>query len=136
MRINLRKLMQDRNLDRNHLALVLFPENKHPAMALTRLLANRNSMNEEQIFRLSMYTGLTVDALYTESQHWKTEHTGGLVRFTRDKYTAIYSPATGITKVYHLESLLATHVLSKPTQPLQEYLQEINTVIINNSIQK
>lgn len=136
MNINLRKLMNDLKLDRNHLAQILFPTNKHPNVALTRLLAGRSKLVEDQIFRLAMFTGLTVDALYAESLHWKHTAQNGLVRFTMDTYSAIYSPATGITKVYHMDSLLATHVISKSNQPLQEYLTEINQIVINKSVKQ
>lgn len=136
MHIDLHKLIEDRKLNRSHLSQVLFPTHKHPAMALTRLLSKRTSLDEEQVFRLSMFTGLTVDALYRDSLHWKRSHTGGLVRFSRDKYSAVYSPTTGITKVYHLEKLLATHILSKPNQPLDVYLSEIDEIVINKSIKQ
>ena len=136
MNINLRKLMYDRKLDRNHVAQVLFPTNKHPNVALTRLLAGRSKLVEDQIFRLAMFTGLTTDQLYQESLHWKHTAQNGLVRFTMDEYAAIYSPATGITKIYHLESLLATHTISKTNQPLQEYLTEINQIVINKQVKQ
>lgn len=136
MNINLRKLIQDRKLNRSHLAQVLFPTNKHPNVALTRLLAGRSKLVEDQIFRLAMFTGLSVDALYAESLHWKHTAQNGLVRFTMDEYSAVYSPTTGITKVYHLESLLATHIISKPNQPLQDYLTEINQIVINKQVKQ
>lgn len=136
MRINLKKLIHSRGIDKSHLAQVLYPDHKHPSMALTRLIAGRSKLQEEQIFRLSMFTGLSVDALYSESMHWKRTEQAGLIRFSLDNYSAIYSPATGITKIYHLDSLLATHVLSKTNQPLGEYLSEINQIVINKSIQK
>ena len=134
MNINLRQLIKDRKLDRAQLSVALFPTSKHPAMALTRLLSGRSKLSEQQIFRLAIHTGLTTDALYEQSHQWKQVSQGGLLRFIRDNYIAVYSPATGITKVYHLETLLATHILSAPNQPLSEYLSEINRIVINKSI--
>jgi hypothetical protein len=134
MNIDLRTLIQARNLDKKELAKVLFPKAKHPAMALARLLSGRAKMNEQQIYRLSMFSGLSIDALYYESLHWKQVAHNGLIRFTLDDYSAIYSPTMGITKIYHLESLLATHVLSSPNQPLSDYLTEINRIVINKSV--
>jgi len=136
MRINLKKLIEDRDLDRAQLAKVLFPDNLHPSVALTRCLSESTALKEEQIFRLSMFTNLSIDALYEESIQWKNRAQGGLVRFTRDEYTAVFSPETGITKIYHLESLMATHTISRGLTPLSEYLEEINNVIINKSIKQ
>lgn len=134
MNIDLKKLIDSRNLDKKELAKVLFPKAKHPAPALARILAGKAQMQEAQIYRLSMLSGLSIDALYYESLNWKQTVKNGLIRFTLDNYSAIYSPETGITKIYHLESLLATHVLSSPNQPLSDYLTEINRIVINKSV--
>lgn len=134
MRINLKKLIQDRNLDKSTLAKVLFPANKHPSMALSRLMTNNMQLNEQQIYRLSIFAELSIDALFLDSHNWKHEVQNDLVRFTRDRYSAVYSPYTGITKIYHLDSLIATHTISQPTQSLASYLDDISKVVINNSI--
>jgi hypothetical protein len=134
MRIELAKLIKQRNLDKAVLAKVLFPGNLHPAQALTRLLAGRNTLKETQIFRLSAYTGLSMEALYDSSLQWGSLSNQGTIRFNRDNYVAIYSAETGITKVFHLEKLISTHVLSQPNQPLSQYLSEINQIIINKSV--
>jgi hypothetical protein len=134
MNVNLKKLIEIRNLDKKELSKVLFPKSKHPMSALSRMASGKSSMNEEQLYRLSMFTGLSIDALYYDSMQWKQTAQNGLLRFTLDDYSAIYSPQTGITKIYHLESLLATHVLSSPNQPLSDYLTEINRIVINKSV--
>lgn len=133
-RINLAQLIQDRDLDRKQLAKVLFPKNLHPSQALTRVLANRTSLREEQVYRLSIFTGLSMEALYAGTLHWKMEAKEGLIRFTRDEYVAVYSATTGVTKIYRLDSLLATHTISKLNQPLEQYLEEINTIVTEKSI--
>lgn len=134
MNVNLRKLIEVRNLDKKELAQVLFPRIKYPAAALSRVISGRAKMHETQLYRLSMFTGLSIDALYYDSMQWKQTAQNGLLRFTLDDYSAIYSPETGITKIYHLESLMATHVLSSPNQPLSDYLTEINRIVINKSV--
>ena len=132
--INLSQLIEDRNLDKAELAKVLFPKNLHSSHALTRALARGTSLKEEQVYRLSMFTGLSMESLYAGSLHWKMQAKDGLIRFTRDEFTAVYSAQTGLTKVYHLNSLLATHTLSKLNQPLDEYLQEISNIITQKSV--
>ena len=134
MKIDLKKLIEVRKLDKKELAKVLYPKSKHSALALSRLLRDANKLSEEQIYRLSMFTGLSIDALYTDQMQWTMKSSDSWIRFTMDNFTAIYSPQTGVTKVYHLESLLATHVLSAPNQPLSEYLAEINRIVINKSV--
>jgi hypothetical protein len=134
MKIDLKKLIENRALNRPSLAKVLYPKAQHPSIALTRLINGRSRLSEEQIYRLSIFTGLSVDALYQDALYWKQASQSGLVRFTCDNFSAVYSPQTGITKVYELDSLLATHILSKPNQPLSEYLSEINQIVINKSL--
>lgn len=134
MRIDLKRLIADRDLDKVELAKVLFPGNLHPSSALARVLQGRARLKEEQIYRLSIYTGLSIDSLYADLLYWKTQQQNDVVRFSRDSYTAIYSPATGITKIYHLENLLATQVLGAPNQLLSEYFQQIDEIIINKSV--
>lgn len=135
MKIELREMIKEMDLNKRELSLVLFPKAKHPAMALTRLISGRSKLNEQQIYRLSIFTGIPIEGLYKESLYWKTTAREGLVYFTKRNYRAIYDPSTGITKVYSLDSLLATHVVSSPMQPLSDYLTEINSIIINSNNQ-
>jgi hypothetical protein len=134
MKINIKKLIEERNLDRASLAVALFPTAKHPAIALTRLVANRSRLNDEQIYRLSIFCDLSIEQMYEQSLYWKQHSNGGLVRFTMDNWSAILNPATGITKVYMLESLVTTHVLSAMNQPLSTYLSELNQIVINKQV--
>lgn len=135
MRIDLSAIIADRDLDRTALAKVLFPSNEHPMPALTRVLQGRARLKEEQIYRLSLFTGLSIDALYKDSLYWKITQHEELVRFSRDNYSAIYSPATGITKIYHLESLIATQTISASNQLLADYFREIHEIITLKSVQ-
>lgn len=134
MNIDVKKLITVRKLDKKELSKVLYPKAKHPSPALSRLLSGKSKLSEEQIYRLAMFTGLSIDALYYDSMQWSMKSSDSLIRFTLDNYSAIYSPQTGITKIYHLESLLATHVISTPNQPLSDYLTEINRIVINKSV--
>lgn len=134
MNIDVKKLITVRKLDKKQLSVVLYPKAKHPSLALGRLIKGKSKLSEEQIYRLAMFTGLSIDALYYDSMQWSMKSSDSLIRFTLDNYSAIYSPQTGITKIYHLESLLATHVISTPNQPLSDYLTEINRIVINKSV--
>ena len=134
MNIDLKKLIEVRKLDKKQLAKVLFPKAKHPTPALTRVLIGKSKLSEEQIYRLAMFSDLSIDALYFESMQWTMKSSDSIIRFTLDSYSAIYSPQTGITKIFHLETLLATHVMSAPNQPLSDYLTEKNRIVINKSV--
>jgi hypothetical protein len=135
MRIDLNAIIVDRDLDRPTLAKVLFPSNEHPMPALNRVIQGRARLKEEQIYRLSLFTGLSIDALYKDPLYWKITQHEDLVRFSRDNYSAIYSPSTGITKIYHLESLIATQTISASNQLLADYFREIHEIITLKSVQ-
>ncbi len=134
MRIDLSKLIEERKLDKKALACVLFPNNNFPSMALQRVLQRETCLDEQQIYRLSVYCQLSIDALYSESMYWKQSSSNGLVRFSLDNYNAIYSPTTGITKIYDLESLFSTTLMSQNTLTLSEYLNTLNTIINNQKV--
>jgi hypothetical protein len=136
MRINLRLLIQTLSLDRKELARALFPGHKRPELALSRVVAKKSELRETQMLRLAIFSGLSIDALYESSAQWKMKVESDLIRFTRGEFVAVYSPKTGITKIYSLETVIATHFLSKPTQPLSEYLEEITRIVINKSIKQ
>jgi len=134
MRIDLKKLIQELDLDKSTLAQVLFPTNSHPSQALARLLQRNVSLKEKQIYRLSMFTGLSIDSLYEDSLLWKMETLEETLKFTRGDYTAIYYPNTGFTKVYELNSPLAVKIVSVRTESLSEYLADVDEVIHINRI--
>lgn len=136
MRIELQTLIDQLHLSKKDVALVMFPDSGYPLMSLNRLLVGRSRLNEWQVYRLATYTGLSIDALYDSQMFWKYAERDNMLRFTNSKYTALYDPQTGITKILLLEKQIAVHTLSPKTVTLEEYLTSINQIIINQSIQK
>lgn len=136
MTVDLQNLIDNLQLDKKLLARALFPDAVHPDMALSRLLSKRSKMDETQLYALATLTGQSVDALYAPQLHWKMNVQNNCIRFTNGDYTALYEPSSGITRILLLQKQIALHTLSSTTQPLSEYLQSINQIIINQSTQE
>ena len=136
MRVDLQNLIDNLQLDKKALAKVLFPKSLHPDLALSRLMTKRSKMDEQQVYVLATYTGMSVDSLYKPAMYWKHEVMNNRVRFTNGDYTALYDPATGITKILLLNKQIALHTLSGNMQPLSEYLQQLNQIILTQQIQE
>lgn len=136
MIIDLENLIQNLKINRKELAQILFPKSAHPIQGLNRLISRRTMLDEQQLYRLSTYTGLSIDAMYDPAMFWKATVNGEHIRFTNGDYTALYDPETGITKITLFNSRIAIHVISARTQTLKDFLSEINQIIINKKIQE
>ena len=134
MTVDLADLIHKLSLDKKLLAKVLFPENSRPMLALSRLVTGRSRLNDEQLFRLSTFTNLPVDALYKSSAYWKSITQNHSIRFTNGNYTALYDSQTGIVKVLHLNKQIAVHVIAPKVVTLTEFLQSINLIIVKQQI--
>jgi hypothetical protein len=134
MTVDLADLIDKLRLDKKVLAKVLFPEFKRRDLALSRYLNNRTRLNDEQLYRLSTFTGLPIDSLYKSSVHWKSVTQGSKTRFTWGEYTALYDQETGIVKVLHLSKQIALHVIAPKVITLTEFLQSINSIIVKQQI--
>lgn len=133
MTVDLQNIIDNFQLDKKLVAKILFPDAMRPDMALSRLLSKRSKMDESQLFALATLTGVSVDSLYAPAKHWKMTAQNNILRFTNGDYTALYDAQTGITKILLFEKQIAIHTLSNTTQPLSEYLQSLNQIIINQS---
>lgn len=136
MTVDLADLIHKLNLDKKLLAKVLFPKSKRAALSLSRLLTSRTKLNDEQLYRLSTFTGLPVDALYKSSAYWKSITQGSKTRFTNGDYTALYDQETGSVKVLLLNKQIAVHVIAPKIITLTEFLQSINSIIVKQQIKQ
>lgn len=126
--IDLLKLIAKHKLDTNELADLLFPTNKYPRMALNRILDRTSYLDENQISKLALFIGIPISELYT-NQVWKTINKKGLIIFTHDEYKAELETKTGITKLFHNDSLFHEEILHDRFIPLSEYLNKLNLLI-------
>ena len=132
MDINLLAIMERNDLDRIELGKELFPGTKYPSIAITRIIDKKALLNSEQLAKLAHLLGVTVDDLYS-SGGWKNKpsKTGDII-FESGNYRAELDTETWITKVYHKDSLFHESIIHNGHTPINEYLENINNLILNN----
>lgn len=126
--IDLNKIIEDNNLDVKELAGELFPDIKYPKLALDRILRGESKLDTDQLSRLSLYTGLPIEVLYSGTP-WKTNISDKLVQFKTGDYKAELDRETWVTKIFHKGTIFHESIIHQSTIPLDEYFEELNSLI-------
>lgn len=133
-KIKLKELIKKCALDEKQLAQDLFPGNSYPFLALKRVMKGLSVLNADQISKLSLLTGLSINELFIGGE-WKAARADGKCVFTCGEYEAILDASNGHTKIYHNKSLFHESVFHKNSIPLGEYIESLNSIIIKNQKQ-
>jgi len=128
--INLKQILETKGLSVNEVSKQLFPGNKHPRLALNRVMAGDAVLDADQISKLSALAGMTIDELY--GTKWVSSSNEGIVTFTTDTYSAVLDPDTWITKIFDNDTLFHESVIHSSGTPLKTYLTLLNDLIENH----
>lgn len=126
--INLKKIVEDRDIDIQQLAKDLFPSHTHPKKALIRILDNKAQLDSLQIVKLSVLLDVPIQDLF-ETGSWKMRSQKGLILLTSGNFRAELDMVTLSTKVFQLDSLKHEEIISKNSITLSEYINNLNTII-------
>lgn len=129
--IDLNRIIEERELDAKEIAQQLFPGNKYPKLALNRVIAGEAVLDANQISKLALLTGLSIDQLYS-GNGWKSTSKAGIITFTNEGYKAELNTETWVTKVFHNDSLFHESIITPGATPISEYLKELNLLISKN----
>ena len=128
--INLRKIIADNDLDSSVIAKHLFPTHKHARLALGRVVKGIGKLDSDQISRLSLLTGLTVEQMYGGDV--KIESDGYLLSFQSEDFTAKLNTKTYSTKLFDKHSIFHTKVQHDLKNiSFSEYLEKLDFIIKN-----
>lgn len=132
--IDLNKIIEDKGLDVNELSQQLFPEHKHPRLALNRVISGDSTLNADQISKLSALVDIEIGELF-EPSNWRTVPmnvaTSEIV-FENGDYKAVLNIDTMVTRIMHKKSLIHEQVLSSNSITLNEYLTQLNNIILKS----
>lgn len=128
--IDLKKLIESSDLDSKEVAKQLFPKNKYPDLALNRVMKGLNVLDADQISKLSLLSGVPISELFSGGE-WKGSTAQNVHVFTNGEYRAELDPQTWITKVFHKGSLFHDSIIHSGSTPINEYLHELDQIIIN-----
>ena len=134
-KFNLNSIIEYNKLDAKKVAAELFPENKYPMIAMTRVINGEALLNSEQISKLSFLTGIPISQLF-ESGGWAnlpTKSNDNTLRFENGDYTATLDRDTWITSLAHKNSIFhESIVVDGNTVPLSVYFTELDKLILNH----
>lgn len=129
--IDIKKIIRAQGLNRNDVALQLFPKNKFPRLALNRVMAGLSVLDADQISKFSLFSGLPIADLF-DSENWKAQTEKGREQtliLTSGDYRAELDTATWTTKIFHKESLFHEFILHNSSLTLKEYVEKLEETI-------
>ena len=127
--IDLNQIIKDNNLSVSELAKQLFPTNKHPKLALDRVLSMRSVLDANQISKLALMLDIPISELF-EGGRWKMKSVGDTHTFTTGDYKAILDFKNNFTKIFHKDSLHHSCLITPITITLSEYLKKLDLEIL------
>lgn len=131
--IDLNKIMTDKNLDKKEIAKLLFPENKHASLALSRILKGEAELDAAQINRLSNYTNIPIQDLY-KKEGWKMESNSmDFIEFYKDDFKAHLNTTNWTTRVFHNGSMFHEEIIHDGFIPLSTYIGKLEEIINNKN---
>jgi len=129
-KIDLQQIMTRADLNKKEVAQQLFPKNIHPVLALNRVMAGEALLDADQISKLSLLVGVPISDLFKGSE-WKAQTKEGNYYLSNGDFLAILDHPSGMTKLFHKDSLLHEEILHSGLIVLSEYLEKLNTLILN-----
>ena len=135
MSINLEQIIQGKNLDVNEVSDLLFPNNKHPRLALNRVFSGESTLDAEQISRFANRYHVKVADMF--SGVWgEAEANGRFLILKNGDYVAKLDKTTWTTHLFDKGSLFHEHVLHPDGITLKAYLETLETLILTHKTQK
>lgn len=128
-KIDLKKIIEDQGLNIKEVALELFPTNKYSKLALDRVIRGEAFLDSNQISKLSSLTRIPIQFLFSEDK-WEKKAKDKMVIFTSGNYRAELNTSTNVTRIFHETSLFHESLLHTKSIPLNEYLSELEQIII------
>lgn len=123
--MDLQTFIEEFNLDKLKVARKLFPKNKHPMMALSRLIKGKSEMTVSQLKILSNIVGFKQPEIL-DPNVWKTENSYAI---HSKGFTAVLDFESFETRVYDKDKILIDVVLHSSSIVLSEYIEKINSLI-------
>jgi hypothetical protein len=129
-KIDLESFLAFHSLDHNDVSHQLFPNNKHPRLALNRVMSGEALLDSEQISKLALLAGVDISQVYT-GKKWKMTNRDGAFEFVNGNYKAILylEKDKGLTQLFHNDSLFHESVLHSGSIALSDYLKELESII-------
>lgn len=132
--IDLEAIIENNQLDTDALAVELFPNNKYPKMALSRVLKGEALLDSNQVSKLAMMLNVDISTLYTGG--WKAVSKKDLHIISNKEFRAELNTKTWESKVFVNDTLYHSTLLHVSGITLLEYIENINKIVEQYKNQK
>lgn len=126
--IDLKKIVEKYELNVLELSKQLFPDNQYPRLALNRVIKGKALLDSNQLSKLALICNIPVSDLYDGSE-WKSKCKKGFITLTNDDFKAELNIKTGITKVFHKNSLFHESIIHTGITYLSEYINKLESIV-------
>lgn len=126
--IDVKKVVEDNNLDVAELAALLFPKNKHPKMSLDCVMRGEQLLNSEQLLAFAKYVGVPIGDLFT-FRGWQIRAEPLQFTFSKGEYRAVLNQQTFMTALYHKERRTFQEIVHKSSITMSEYVARLDELI-------
>ena len=115
------------DLDLEVLAKLLFPENRYPIRALTRVRTGKSLLNEEQIESLASHIGADPGDLFKTT--WSSTPKGSKVIFKYGPYVAVFDAKKWTTTLRKGDEVILEESIAQDHVQLSNYIKFLNQII-------
>ena len=135
-KINVERIIESKGLDPEKVAKMLFPNNGHPRMALRRILNDKAVLDADQMGKLALMAGITIEELFgTVWQRTSSKGGARILTFETGTFIAELDRATWITKIFDKGTLFYEEIIHDGAVGVSFYLKELDRVITNHKKQ-
>ena len=128
--IDVKKVISTAGLDYSEVAAQLYPGSGHPRLALNRVAKGDGQLDAVQISKLALLAGVSISEVFGESP-WSGIAQGSKLTLLNGDYKAELDKETWAVKVFDKGSLFHDEVLVKKHIPLSEFIEMLNSLILN-----
>jgi len=129
--INVKKLLEDRGMNKTQIGALLFPNVKFPKRAFSRVLTGETELSASQIAILAEHLGVSVNDLFEpDTFRWENSLNGTHVFVYGNNFRAEVNTETWETILYYKDQIFDRGVFCDGTTPISEFRD-----IIKNKVQ-
>ena len=133
--LNVQAIIDNYQLDRDLIALLLFPENKFPKTALFRITTEESVLTSEQVYALADFIGVTVDELYSFGPSWVQQYSTkkDIIIFKRGSYVVNVNTRTGVVSIQEAaRPINYLKAIVNKSITFEELFSIVDSYILNN----
>lgn len=126
--MDLKKIIEDHNVDTKELAKQLFPIHSFPNKALERIMLGQGTLGSDQIEKLAEFLKVPTGALFDPT--WKAKFANNIHTFKKAEFTVNLDIETWQTTILQNNNLKVTKLIGSPNITLEEYFSQIDKILL------